>query len=84
MVKASWIEQGIWRSDFERWMTDYRSDAGIWKHEEPLDTLSDYEADAYATSAPPTKKKLKSRRCTNSSKSLTLSMQEVASNPSSQ
>ncbi|EPE34329.1 hypothetical protein GLAREA_10023 [Glarea lozoyensis ATCC 20868] len=40
-VKASWVQQGLWRPSFEQWMSGAYFYAGRWKHELPPDAESD-------------------------------------------
>ncbi|KAH8727585.1 hypothetical protein GQ44DRAFT_90893 [Phaeosphaeriaceae sp. PMI808] len=45
-VKKRWIEQGIWKDEWDG-MAD-----GLWKHEEPLELESELETDTEAVSLP--------------------------------
>ena len=51
LIKARWVEQGIWKDEWNIMANKYYSDymdIGAWKHEEPLELESDSETDSEA------------------------------------
>lgn len=47
-VKKRWVEQGIWKDEWDEMVAGYYGNIGMWKHEEPLEIEPEWETDTEA------------------------------------
>ncbi|KAL9101821.1 MAG: hypothetical protein Q9163_002968 [Psora crenata] len=58
-VKKRWVEQGIWKDEWDKVATGSYQLGWKWKHEEPLELESESETDTEAESPPPPQAKFR-------------------------